>query len=61
MNTIESDNKWTEYKTTLTEKFEISSDTNRKLFEHKKDLRFGKLINKLGKTKVELHNIVTAL
>jgi hypothetical protein len=61
MNSIEPDNNWNEYKTTLTEKFEILSDDNRKLFERKKDLRFGKLLNKLGKTKEELHNIVTAL
>jgi uncharacterized protein YjbJ (UPF0337 family) len=61
MNSIESDNKWNEYKTTLTEKFEILSDDDRKLFERKKDILFGKLLNKLGKTKEELHNIVTAL
>ena len=61
MNTTEIKGNWNEQKGKLKQKFAILTDDDLMFAEGKKDEMLGKLQIKLGKTKDELHHIITNL
>jgi uncharacterized protein YjbJ (UPF0337 family) len=60
-NLTELKGNWNEQKGKLKQAFAVLSDNDLMYEEGKKDEMFGKLQIKLGKTKEELHAIITAL
>ncbi len=61
MNKTEVKGNWNEQKGKLKQKFAVLTDNDLMFEEGKKDVMFGKLQVKLGKTKEELHAIIAAL
>lgn len=61
MNTTAIKGNWNEQKGKLKQKFAILTDNDLMFEEGKQDEMFGKLQIKLGKTKEELHKIITGL
>jgi len=61
MNTTELKGNWTDQKGKLKQKFAVLTDDDLLYVEGKKDEMLGKLQIKLGKTKEELHTIISAL
>ena len=61
MNTTEVKGNWNEQKGKLKQKFAVLTDNDLMFEEGKKDEMLGKLQIKLGKTKEELHKIITEL
>jgi uncharacterized protein YjbJ (UPF0337 family) len=61
MNTTEVKGNWNEQKGKLKQKFATLTDDDLMFAEGKKDEMLGKLQIKLGKTKEELHKILSAL
>jgi len=61
MNTTEVKGNWNEQKGILKQKFAILTDNDLMFEEGQKDEMFGKLQIKLGKTKDELHKIISGL
>jgi uncharacterized protein YjbJ (UPF0337 family) len=61
MNTTELKGNWDEQKGKLKQKFATLTDDDLLFAEGKKDEMFGKLQIKLGKTKEELHKILSDL
>jgi uncharacterized protein YjbJ (UPF0337 family) len=61
MNTTEVKGTWVEQKGKLKQKFANLTDDDLLFAEGKKDEMLGKLEIKLGKTKEELHKIISAL
>jgi uncharacterized protein YjbJ (UPF0337 family) len=61
MNTTELKGNWNEQKGKLKQKFAALTDNDLTFAEGKKDEMLGKLQIKLGKTKDELHEIISAL
>jgi uncharacterized protein YjbJ (UPF0337 family) len=59
MNTTEAKGNWNEQKGKLKQKFAKLTDDDLLYEEGKKDEMLGKLQIKLGKTKEELHKIMT--
>ena len=60
-NVTELKGNWNEQKGKLKQAFAVLTDDDLMYAEGKKDEMFGKLQIKLGKTKEELHAIITAL
>jgi len=60
MNTTEAQGNWNEQKGRLKQKFATLTDNDLMFAEGKKDEMLGKLQIKLGKTKEELHKIMSA-
>ena len=61
MNTTEIKGDWEQVKGKLKQKFAILTDDDLLLAEGKKDEMLGKLQVKLGKSKEELHKIISEL
>jgi len=61
MNTTELKGNWDEQKGKLKQKFATLTDDDLLFAEGKKDEMYGKLQKKLGKTKEELHKILSDL
>lgn len=61
MNTTELKGNWDEQKGKLKQKFAALTDDDLLFAEGKKDEMYGKLQIKLGKTKEELHKILSDL
>ena len=61
MNTTEVKGNWNEQKGKLKKKFAVLTDNDLMFEEGKKDEMLGKLQIKLGKTKEELHKIISSL
>lgn len=61
MNTTEAKGNWNEQKGKLKQKFATLTDNDLMFAEGKKEEMLGKLQIKLGKTKEELHTILSAL
>jgi uncharacterized protein YjbJ (UPF0337 family) len=61
MNTSEIKRNWEEQKGKLKQKFAILTDNDLLFAEGKKEEMIGKLQIKLGKSKEELHKILSAL
>lgn len=61
MNTTEAKGNWNEQKGKLKQKFATLTDNDLMFAEGKKEEMMGKLQIKLGKTKEELHTILSAL
>lgn len=61
MNTIEAKGNWNETKGKLKQKFAILTDNDLLLAEGKEEELFGRLQIKLGKSKEELHKIISEL
>ncbi len=61
MNTTEIKGNWNEQKGKLKQKFATLTDDDLMFEEGKKDEMFGRLQIKLGKTKEELHDLISAL
>jgi len=61
MNTTEVKGNWNEQKGKLKQKFAILTDNDLMFEEGKQDEMYGKLQIKLGKTKEELHKIISSL
>ena len=61
MNTTEVKGNWNEQKGKLKQKFATLTDNDLMFAEGKKDEMFGRLQAKLGKTKEELHKIISGL
>ncbi len=61
MNTTVVKGNWTEQKGKLKKKFAMLTDDDLMFAEGKKDEMMGRLQVKLGKTKEELHKIISAL
>lgn len=61
MNTTELKGNWNETKGKLKQKFGNLTDDDLMLAEGKEDELFGKLQEKLGKTKDEIHKIISDL
>ncbi len=61
MNTTEFKGNWNEQKGKLKQKYAILTDDDLLLEEGKEDELYGKLQKKLGKTKEELHKIISSL
>lgn len=61
MNTTEVKGTWNEQKGKLKQKFAALTDNDLMFLEGKKDEMLGRLQIKLGKTKEELHKILSAL
>ncbi len=59
MNTTEMKGKWNEQKAKLKQKFATLTDDDLQFAEGKKDEMMAKLQIKLGKTKEELHKILS--
>lgn len=60
MNTTEAKGNWNEQKGKLKQKFAYLTDDDLMFAEGKKDEMLGNLQKKLGKTKEELHKIMSA-
>ena len=61
MNTTEVKGKWNEQKGKLKQKFAALTDNDLIFAEGKKDEMLGRLQIKLGKSKEELHKIISEL
>ena len=61
MNTTELKGNWEQQKGKLKQKFAMLTDDDLLLVEGKKDEMFGKLQARLGKTKEEIHKIISEL
>jgi uncharacterized protein YjbJ (UPF0337 family) len=61
MNTTEVKGNWNEQKGKLKQQFAALTDNDLMFEEGKKDEMIGRLQIKLGKTKEELHKIITSL
>jgi len=61
MNKIELKGNWNEQKGKLKKKFAFLTENDLMFEEGKEEEMFGKLQVKLGKTKEELHKIITGL
>ncbi|MDP3436486.1 MAG: CsbD family protein [Bacteroidales bacterium] len=61
MNTTEAKGKWNETMGKLKQKFAILTDDDLMLAEGKEDELYGRLQKKLGKSKEELHKIISNL
>ncbi len=61
MNTTEVKGKWNEQKGKLKQKFAALTDNDLIFAEGKKDEMLGRLQIKLGKSKEELHQIISEL
>lgn len=61
MNTNEVKGNWNEQKGKLKQKFAILTDNDLMFEEGKQDEMYGRLQIKLGKTKEELHKIISSL
>jgi len=61
MNTTELKGNWDEQKGKLKQKYATLTDNDLMFAEGKKDEMMGKLQIKLGKTKEELHKIISSL
>jgi uncharacterized protein YjbJ (UPF0337 family) len=61
MNTTEIKGNWNELKGKLKQKYATLTDNDLVFAEGKKEEMFGRLQVKLGKTKEELHKIITDL
>ena len=61
MNTTELKGNWDEQKGKLKQQFATLTDDDLLFAEGKKDEMMGKLEKKLGKTKEELHTIISKL
>lgn len=61
MNTTELKGNWDEQKGKLKQKFATLTDDDLLFAEGKKDEMFGKLQIKLGKSKEELHKLISEL
>jgi uncharacterized protein YjbJ (UPF0337 family) len=61
MNTTELKGNWDEQKGKLKQKFATLTDNDLLFAEGKKDEMFGRLQIKLGKSKEELHKIISDL
>ena len=61
MNTTEVKGNWNEQKGKLKQKFAILTDNDLMFAEGKKEEMLGRLQIKLGKTKEELHKIISSL
>ena len=61
MNTTEMKGKWDQQKGKLKQKFATLTDNDLLFAVGKKEEMFGRLETKLGKTKEELHKIISGL
>ena len=61
MNTTQVEGNWNEQKGKLKQQFAELTDNDLLLVEGKKDEMLGKLQKKLGKSKEELHKIISEL
>ncbi len=61
MNTTEAKGNWNETKGKLKQKFAILTDNDLMLAEGKEEELYGRLQIKLGKSKEELHKIISEL
>ena len=61
MNTEETKGNWNEQKGKLKQKFAILTDNDLMYEDGKRDEMLGKLQIKLGKTKEELHTILSSI
>jgi uncharacterized protein YjbJ (UPF0337 family) len=61
MNTTEIKGNWNEIKGKLKKQYAVLTDNDLMYAEGNKDEMFGRLQVKLGKTKEELHKIITDL
>jgi len=61
MNTTELKGNWEQQKGKLKQKFASLTDNDLLFAEGKKEEMFGRLQTKLGKTKEELHRIISTL
>jgi uncharacterized protein YjbJ (UPF0337 family) len=61
MNTTEIKGNWNEIKGKLKKQYAVLTDNDLMFAEGNKDEMFGRLQIKLGKTKEELHKIITDL
>jgi uncharacterized protein YjbJ (UPF0337 family) len=61
MNTTEAKGNWNELKGKLKQKFATLTDNDLMFEEGKREEMMGRLQKKLGKTKEELHEIISAL
>ena len=61
MNTTELKANWDQQKGKLKQKFATLTDNDLLFAEGKKEEMLGRLESKLGKTKEELHDIISAL
>lgn len=61
MNTTEAKGKWDELKGKLKQKYATLTDNDLLFEEGKKDEMMGNIQIKLGKTKEELHKIISSL
>lgn len=61
MNTTEMAGNWNEQKGKLKQKFAELTDDDLLFAEGKKDEMMGRIQKKLGKTKEELHKIISSL
>jgi uncharacterized protein YjbJ (UPF0337 family) len=61
MNTTELKGNWEQQKGRLKQKFATLTDNDLLFAEGKKEEMFGRLQVKLGKTKEELHKIITGI
>lgn len=61
MNTTEIKGNWNEQKGKLKQKFSILTDNDLLFTEGKMDEMYGRLQIKLGKTKEEIHKIISSL
>lgn len=61
MNTTTMKGDWSELKGKLKQKFAILTDDDVLLQEGKEDELYGRLQQKLGKTKEELHTLISEL
>ena len=61
MNTTEIKGNWNEIRGRLKQQFAVLTDTDLMFAEGKKEEMFERLQVKLGKTKEELHKIITNL
>ncbi|MBP6641017.1 MAG: CsbD family protein [Bacteroidia bacterium] len=60
-NVTEMKGDWNELKGRLKQKFAILTDDDVLLEEGKQDELYGRLQNKLGKTKAEIHQLIESL
>ena len=61
MSSTELNGNWNEQKGKLKQKFAVLTDNDLMLVEGKREEMLGRLQSKLGKTKEELHKIITEL
>jgi len=60
-NLTELKGNWTEIKSKLKQKFGLLTDSDLLLAEGKQDEMLGRLQTKLGRTKAEIHKIISEL